>query len=1008
MPKTKRILSYLPGTFRLFPKAPVLYAVVDAFGRELLSAENTLAEVMSSHWVDHADRNAEVVNDLERLAALYGLAPRRDEEGEILEGVEEFREHLKRYVRTFLEGTVTVQGILRVTAEALGLQIADDYADLDSWWNHPSSEVSAPRFVTRAMVIDEAAQVVFGFTAAQAVGTPATSAEVIGDIDLSRGIDLRQQNLLRVKIDDQAPVEIDFANHPRIPRPRAAVLQEIVDAIRDRITPSVVSDDGKHLVLRSLTMGTTSQIAFEPPQSTDALDTLFGLAPGIYRGQETPAAPARLVGTQDLSNGADLRFARFLEIAVEGTPPIVVDCAVGAVDLERVELDQIVANLNSAISPAIATHDGTVLTITSNATGIIAQLEVQTFNDVERDARNLLFGNVPITTRGTAAKAANIISNVDLVSPVNLSQRQMLRLSINGSLTEINIAGNTPEKTSLAEIITKINSAVSNLASTAENGRLQLSAPASETSSLAILPLRYLELIEYPPVKLSQQISVHHGNGWTITNDGVTDTVAEIQLTTSQGTVGITLVNETVGWQVRILTVLAIAETVKLSQDPEFGLQAMITSATGEVRAVPGSQILVGLVQGTQAQIPFAGSKYLSDGILQLNSPTAANLVVLRARSRDAPIAVTVTEHITSDPSGAIAPRFDVVLRQESESDTPVIEQYIGVSIGNSINSLVQQINSGSTRSNLVRAEELPKNTVLSLPCGNSHWRYLECYGSRFNQARFDHNRFAGGFCAERGVFNVSHFSSASDAVPSELRLGRIAAVFTTATALPDPSVDLTFNWVSHRAGAFVVNLPSDLPPRFGGKFNEARFSQVKDQPERFSKAVTEPATDPHALVSLINQGLPDATPPILPSNLLQAQQVSQLPMGWQAVKLPFRKPQFLKAGTQDTPAKLYLSEEGFEEFIELRASQGGTWGNDIAVSARPAGAALYDVSIFYHSSRFENARAVVRGGETLPDLAEDLLKPGAIGVLQAKAAGIQATVTRNGCGDECFTQLDY
>ncbi|NJK53366.1 MAG: hypothetical protein HC936_12125, partial [Leptolyngbyaceae cyanobacterium SU_3_3] len=104
-----------------------------------------------------------------------------------------------------------------------------------------------------------------------------------------------------------------------------------------------------------------------------------------------------------------------------------------------------------------------------------------------------------------------------------------------------------------------------------------------------------------------------------------------------------------------------------------------------------------------------------------------------------------------------------------------------------------------------------------------------------------------------------------------------------------------------------------------------------------------------------------------------------------------------------ETPAKLYLAEEGFEGFIELQAKQVGSWGNEIAVSARPAGAARYDLSILYHRSRFENARAIVRGGETLPALAEDLLKPGAIGVLQAKAAGIQATVTRDGCGDGVF-----
>jgi hypothetical protein len=130
--KTERILSYLPGTFRTAAQPgagpSALRSVVDAFGRELLAAENNLAAVMRAHWVDHADRGADEIDDLARLAALYGLAPRPDE------GVEEFREHLKRYVRTFLEGTVTVQGVLRVAAEALGLTIADAPEELESWW----------------------------------------------------------------------------------------------------------------------------------------------------------------------------------------------------------------------------------------------------------------------------------------------------------------------------------------------------------------------------------------------------------------------------------------------------------------------------------------------------------------------------------------------------------------------------------------------------------------------------------------------------------------------------------------------------------------------------------------------------------------------------------------------------------------------------------------------------------------------------------------------------------
>ena len=62
--KTDRILSYLPGTFRALPRPTTLYAVVDAFGNELLLAENSLAAIMQAHWVDHADRGAEAIDDL--------------------------------------------------------------------------------------------------------------------------------------------------------------------------------------------------------------------------------------------------------------------------------------------------------------------------------------------------------------------------------------------------------------------------------------------------------------------------------------------------------------------------------------------------------------------------------------------------------------------------------------------------------------------------------------------------------------------------------------------------------------------------------------------------------------------------------------------------------------------------------------------------------------------------------------------------------------------------------
>src|SRR5690606_41220565 len=80
--KTERILGYLPKSFRPDPQKSALQAVVDAFGNELLDAENSLSAVMQAHRVDHADLFAEQINDLASISALYGLAPRPDEEVE--------------------------------------------------------------------------------------------------------------------------------------------------------------------------------------------------------------------------------------------------------------------------------------------------------------------------------------------------------------------------------------------------------------------------------------------------------------------------------------------------------------------------------------------------------------------------------------------------------------------------------------------------------------------------------------------------------------------------------------------------------------------------------------------------------------------------------------------------------------------------------------------------------------------------------------------------------------
>ena len=77
-----------------------------------------------------------------------------------------------------------------------------------------------------------------------------------------------------------------------------------------------------------------------------------------------------------------------------------------------------------------------------------------------------------------------------------------------------------------------------------------------------------------------------------------------------------------------------------------------------------------------------------------------------------------------------------------------------------------------------------------------------------------------------------------------------------------------------------------------------------------------------------------------------------------------------------------------------LEAQIPGAAGNKISVAARKSGPALFDISLAFAGGRFENARQTVKG-EALPVLTEKLLQPSPVGILQAKAAGIRAEVTR-------------
>ncbi len=1641
--KTDRILSYLPGTFRALPRPTALYSVVDAFGSELLQAENSLAELMMAHWVDHADRGAEFIQDLACIAALYGLAPRGATPAAPSldrptcpplaadESVEEFREHLKRYVRTFLDGTVTVQGVLRIVAEALSLHIADAYAEMDSWWTRsddalvtveprgddaakllfgsetltasgqsaqparvigtvdlsgrvdvrgasllrlkvdagasidvdlaprvanpaaarlgeivtainaalgrpvaqaeggalalssptigPSSRLevqdtegdAAPRlmglmprlyrgadavaaqvtgtvdwgggvnlsdarylrllvdgihlaevdcagadpsattlgeitnainaalgvdvashngryltlasptigsggsiafqrpaaqdaterlfgpvasfylgrdarpaevvgarnlsqgadltagsklrirlndepaveidcagadaararpseivaalnaalgadlaghdgrlvrlaspttgpastlafepltdgedaaeaifgirprtfqgqaatrarlvgtanlsagvdlgalhflgvaldgspaveidvraraadpraatiedvaaaidavlgdgvaardgerlslispttgsasrvsiqplevtrrrrFVTRAFFTDEAAQAIFGFVRQQSQGAAATPARVVGAVDLSRGVDLREARFLRLALDGQPAQDVDCAAHS--PRSRAAMPDEIVKAVNEALGIEAASHDGRLLVLTSPASGASSRIAFELPRAADASGILLGLEPAIFRGRDATrvaftgtvdlsagvdlsaadkikirvdgaplteiacagadpahttlneivikinvalnavvarhdgrritltsslsgaasriefaapagadatqaifgiapprayhgadAAPVRIAGIRDLRGGVNLSVARFLRVAVAGQPARDVDCAAGAADPAHATLDEIVAAIDAALGPGIAAHDGAHLLLTSTAAGAAARLELLPYTS--GDARGKLLGDVPDETTGSAPAPATITGNADLLTPVNLAERRLIRLSVDGGRPfDVDVSGAAPESTFLDQIVAKINQVFPGLASETDDDRLRLTSPtAGEDSRLELLPMRVLEVIEYPPAPFDDPPidkpprAVRHGDQWPVDNDGAAESDLQIVLSAPQGVVGPALVNRTTGQRIRLMIVVRSGEQVRIWRDPDAGLRAVIVTADGARRPVPGSHILTGPL-GAQAWLPFAGEWRLSGddddpATLQLNNPLAPSVVVLRARRRGPDgnrISVSVAEaHLTPQPplpsaegvqvmrlagrvladaagyrlvnaDGAtlarlrggpgaaleahrdrvvsvygplhlgddaplmvvarIADLFDVTLRGPATDGTGITETYAGVSIGLGGADLYDLTRQVTVRSQLVLALEIDKAAALALPRGRSEWTFLDCYAARFDRDRFDAARFAGGQCLERGIFDISRFAH----TPPEPE----AAVFVSSEADSDPPVEVRFRWSRHQPAAFVVNLPADLPEPFGGRFDQARFGQSGDEVELYDGVVTEPVGDPDHIVARLAQ-----------SKLVEARIVPRVLIGFEAATMPFRRPRerTLSGGSEGEPARLYVAEKDVPGAVEVRAREPGEWGNAIAVTARKSGPARFDVTVRYQAARFENARQVALAGrilkpgeEPLPALAEDLLKPGPVGVVHAKAAGVHADVTRDRTG---------
>lgn len=944
-----------------------------------------------------------------------------------------------------------IEEVVNAINTQIGMQIASHDGQHLILTSH--SLGSESRIIVTAPRAGDAIAALLGIQPGTFKGRDATKVSFVGLVDLRQGILLNPNAAIKLGIDGADSIEISLAGT----EPNHKTLDQLLLTINVTLNQVIATTDGQHLILTSPSTGTNSKIRFEVPTSgTDVTAALFGIMPPrFYEGNN--AIAAHITGNLSL-NTVDLRTARFLRIKVGNAAVKDIDCTTG-VPIERlsaVTLNEIVSAINNAV-PGLAIASTDQLVLRSPQPSLTQELVLEPYTS--GDAQKLLLGEVLTEVKGQDPTPAVITGNVDLSRPASLNRRSLLRLAVNGDrAVDIDVGGFDPGSTFQDEIMAAINAVFPGLATLTPDDRLQLTAPnKGNDSRLSLLPLRYLDLIEYAPKPMHiLPRSVRHGDHWAIDNPGVADSQAEITIYAPLGVEGAMLVNTTLGWQVRIFALVDRGETLRLQTDA-IGLTAIVTAANGVSRLVSSDRILVSPLGG-QLWVPFAEAAPLNQDAehqltLHLNNPFSAQIVRLRALQSEqdrGDISVTVVESVlaivnasTLENGNAITQvgrvrmqgntvrlvdaaeteiaqlkpgsgitlsayqnrvvaitgilypdrillvqQIDLLFDVTVQPTQGAAEHYLQVTIGadTASHSLVYQL---CVRSRLVIATALDKGQVLTLPHGKSDWIYLDCYSSRFDQAYFDEGHFAGGVCYERGIFDVSRFEN--DDEPPQL-----AAVFAAAT-IADPPVEITFAWQTYQPGSFQVNLPADLPIPFGARFNQARFSQEKGKPDLYPEAVTESTGDPsfdqtHFLVSLINQR----------SNLVEAEEVDRIPLGWKPVTLPFRKPQHLTLGTASKSAQIYLIEKeladkGVNRFIKLQARQPGTWGNDLKVSARPSGAAMYEVTIAYTASRFENARQVVLGNP-LPVLTQEILKPQPIGVLQAKAAGVEVDVTRETC----------
>jgi len=900
----------------------------------------------------------------------------------------------------------------------------------------------------------DASRAIFGLDPTIVRGTDARRLIFTGLVNLSKRIDLSATDRVKLAIDGGAPVEIACAGV----NAAATSAAEIVIRINAALGGSYATTDGTYLRLSSALAGSASSIAFLAPSQRDATRAIFGVSAGrTYHGDD--ATPAMLVSAHDLSAPLDLRATAFVRLAIDASPPVLVDCR--GQDPEHTTLAEIAARIGAALAPSAAsvTTHGARIAVVAGSAGGASRVALQAADD--GDARELLLGDAK-PQPGRDASPATLKGTVDLRQPVDLSRRSILRLAVDGGrAVDVDLSGAAPDRTFGDEIVAAIDQKLPGVASLDNNGLLVLTSPSvGEDSSIVLQPLRPIEVIEYPPFAAqSAPWMVKNGGRFTLDNDGIADTTAAFAISSASGVCGIDLIGLSTGQRIHVDAVAQENESITIAAGWDGSIEAAVVDTNGA--RVPIAPDHITATPSTLAVVvPFDGSRPLGTGepgsraALTLVDPLASNVVVLEqvTAAASAP-AVTV---VPADPAAASSPpnlpsgRIELIGRVNGKDRSGELQDAAGmpiarvraakslapfdgqmvVAIGTwypagaasllAIETIARvfdvavdgvaipavaidaRVGARSLAARLaapggphIIARDAAPSAALRLPLGRSDWMLVQCDSARFDAAYYDSPRFAGGACAVPGIFNVSRFNAKADeSAPDDAFSGELAR-FNPLGA--DQFLTVGATWQSHRPGAFAVNLPADLPDSFGARFNAARFASQSEETEKYAGVVLDPQSDPSYIDKILAK-LNGKSP------LVYAQRVPSVPLGWEPQVVPFAQPRrrYLSGGRADRPSALYLQQRGVAGAVGIFAREAGAWGNQISITVRFAAPAIFDVTVSHAAARFECARVIAFAGrvlepgeDPLPALTAEVIKPGPVGVVQAKAAGIHATVTR-------------